>query len=217
MRAPYRVRTPHNLLGACAAVGTLAGLALACVGCSGSSSGPAAILPAEPEPRLEVFGSAPDFSFPTAAGPVSKQSLLGSVWVADFFFTSCQGVCPVMTSNFADLQRVFAGRDDVKLVSFSVDPIRDTPDVLRAYAERWQAKPGKWFFVTAKAEEIEALAKEGFKLGATLVPGDILHSDRFVLVDRSGRIRGYYKGTEAESISDLIADIRTLLSEPAAK
>lgn len=161
--------------------------------------------------RLEPLGSVPAFDFATHSGRrISDSALAGKVWVADFFFSSCQGVCPKMKASLRDVQKAFDESQDVKLVSFSVDPKRDTIERLKVFAKKWNAKPGRWYFVTGKQGEINKLANKGFMLGGSEVPGEILHSSKFVLVDQQGNIRGYYDGTDAESVKQLIADIRTL-------
>ncbi|MCH7812911.1 MAG: SCO family protein, partial [Planctomycetes bacterium] len=98
---------------------------------------------------------------------------------------------------------------DVRLVSFSVDPERDTPRVLRRYAERYGADPERWLFLTGDEALIRAVAVEGFKLGS--MDDLILHSAKFALVDRTGAIRGYYDSGDADVVSRLAADIRGLV------
>lgn len=167
----------------------------------------------EPD-RLEALGYAPDFDFRTpSGGTVSSQSLRGHVWVADFFFMSCTGVCPALTANMKRVQEAFADEPGPKLVSFTVDPERDTLERLSEYAKKQGAIRGKWFFARGSQKQVFELARNGFKLGSTEVPGDILHSNRFVLVDREGRIRGYYDGTEEEAVNRVIVDARTLLGQ----
>ncbi len=162
--------------------------------------------------RLEPLGSVTPFDFATHTGDrISGSKLTGKIWVADFFFSSCQGVCPKMKASLRDVQKTFDNNPDVKLVSFSVDPKRDTVERLQQFAKKWSANPEQWYFVTGKQGEINDLANKGFMLGGSEVPGEILHSSKFVLVDQQGNIRGYYDGTDAESVRQLMADIRTLL------
>ena len=168
---------------------------------------------------LPAVADVPEFSLVERSDrAVTKADLLGKVWLADFVFTSCAGPCPEMTLRMKSLQRSLEGAgDDVKLVSFSIDPEFDTPAVLRRYADRYGADPQRWWFLTGPSrDEMHALVKEGF-LQAVTQTGDsvrYVHSTRFVLVDRKGRIRAWYDGLEAESKPQILHDIQRLLSEP---
>ena len=169
-----------------------------------------AIWLARPAPPLPVLGAVPPFTLTERSGrAVSAADLAGHVWVADFVFTHCPSFCPALTERMAGLQRTLAAAaDPVRLVSFSVDPAHDTPEVLRAYAERAGAREG-WLFVTGPREALAMLLRDGFKVawaddGPPASP--ITHSDRFVLVDRELRIRGYYHGTDRDDVARLARD-----------
>jgi protein SCO1/2 len=145
-----------------------------------------------------------------------SQQLQGKTWIADFIYSTCPGPCPMISSRMSETQRPL--RDtDVKLVSFTVDPEHDTPAVLRDYAARLDAQPGRWVFLTGDKGTIYRLAHDGFKL-ATAAGGEAgpIHSTRIVLVDRSGIIRGYYDATAADAITRLLADTNHLLREQPA-
>jgi len=167
---------------------------------------------------LPILAKIPDFTLTRETSePFSRQDLAGKVWIADFVFTSCAGPCPIMTMRMADLQRDLGDEKDVAFVSFSVDPAYDTPKVLRRYGRQYGAMPERWAFLTGDRSRIYDLSINGFKLA--LGEGEdpehtILHSTKFVLVDRSGAIRGYYDGTDAALLSSLVADVRTLCREP---
>ena len=170
--------------------------------------------PAAATAALPVMFALPDFSLTERSGQtVTLATLKGKVWIADFIFTHCSGPCPMMTRQMSTLQAELAGEPDVQLVSFTVDPARDTPARLEEYAQQFRAHPQRWFFLTGDRQTIFNLSTQGFKL-ATLVEGDevattdhpILHSTKFVLVDRAGQIRGYYDGTSAEDVDKLKAD-----------
>lgn len=176
------------------------------------------------EPGLPVLGRVPEFSLIDSSGqPLSQAQLAGGVWIADFIFTRCPGVCPVLSAQMAKLQHALPpeGADAVRLVSFSVDPANDTPDALRAYAERFGAQQGRWLFVTGERDALHALIGQGFHLAvAERAPSEntdgeglITHSDRFVLIDRDLQIRGYYHGTDQESVQKLLQDLKELNSE----
>lgn len=168
-------------------------------------------------PPLPVLGQVPPFQLTSHQGvPLRRADLDGAIWVADFFFTSCAGPCPKMTAQMRRVQKAFAQEPAVKLVSFTVDPETDTAPLLAEYAKGWDAIEGKWFFVTGEKKALYALARQGFRV--TAQPGDggphdFIHSTRFILVDRRGRIRGYYDGTEKASVNRLIEHIRLLLGE----
>jgi protein SCO1 len=142
-----------------------------------------------------------------------SQQLLGKIWIADFVYSTCPGPCPMISSRMGELQKPL--RDtDVKLVSFSVDPRHDTPAVLREYAAKLNAQPGRWHFLTGDKDTIYRLSRDGFKLAAAdnEAAGPI-HSTRMVLVDRSGTIRGYYDATDADAVTRLLADVAHLRRE----
>lgn len=131
----------------------------------------------------------------------------GRVWIADFIFTTCTGPCPRMSSQMRQVQKQL-GDSGVKLVSFTVDPNRDTPEVLARYAQRYEAKEGVWYFLTGPKETLHRLNRDVFKLGD--VAGNLDHSTRFILVDAKGRIRGFYPTDEQGAIDRIVADARRL-------
>jgi protein SCO1/2 len=163
----------------------------------------------QPSPPLPVLGEVPAFELTAETGKsFSRKELDGRVWVADFVYTTCSGPCPLMS---AKMQRLQASVPNVLLVSFSVDPERDTPDALAAYARRYHADPTRWFFLTGPRTTLQTLSKDAFKL-SDITP-DLTHSTRFVLIDRQGRIRGYYGTSDDSAIPKLLADIRRLQQE----
>ena len=166
------------------------------------------------EPDLTVYGTAPEFSLTERSNrTVTRQELAGKVWIADFIFTNCGGVCPLMTAQMRKLQDQLP--TDIHFVSFSVDPANDTPEILADYAARNGADPNRWLFLTGDRDTMFKVSKEGFKLAVDDTMGTeqepITHSTRFVLVDRQGQIRGYYGMEDADAMSRLIADARKLL------
>ncbi|HET9225072.1 MAG TPA: SCO family protein [Thermoanaerobaculia bacterium] len=168
-----------------------------------------------PEP-LPVYGQLPEFSLVNRDGrTIRLVDLEGKAWVADFVFTRCPASCPMMSARMARLERDLPEDLAVRLVSISVDPGHDTPEVLDAYAERFQA-PDRWLFLTGEKEAVRSLCVEGFKLGLDMEPAPgmgpepILHSTRFVLVDGEGRIRGYYEAFDESSMEKLRKDLLRL-------
>ncbi len=176
----------------------------------------------QPEP-LPLYNSVPDFSLTSErSDDVALEDLLGQVWVADFVFTQCMGPCPLMSANMAKLQGALEEKDlPVRLVSVSVDPEVDTPEVLAEYAARFGADPSRWTFLTGAKQEIYDLIYQGFQLaiddgsmtpGGSPGPGIITHSVKFVLIDAEGRIRGYYSGDDPAVVQAILPDIERLLS-----
>jgi protein SCO1/2 len=175
-----------------------------------------------PGPELPVLGSVPEFALTASSGrPVSQASLAGSVWVADFIFTTCPGMCPVLSAQMARVQQALGQNagSAVRLVSFSVDPQTDTPEVLRTYAQRFGADPQRWWFLTGQRDALYALIQNGFHLAVagrsdnSDNEGLITHSDRFVLIDRKLQIRGYYHGMDDDDVQRLLHDVETLQRE----
>jgi protein SCO1/2 len=162
--------------------------------------------------KLPSLGAVPDFVLTdhTGASFDSASILRGHVWVADFMFTNCPGPCPRMSSQMHQVQTAFEG-EPVKLVSLTVDPARDTPEVLAKYAQFYQASPGVWYFLTGPPETLNHLDRDVFKLGS--VDGSFDHSTRFILIDRQSQVRGFYLTSDADAISRLMADAKTLLKE----
>ena len=116
---------------------------------------------------LKVFGTVPLFSLIERSGtPVTRDDLMGNVWIVNFFYTHCPDTCPLQTANIAQFQRDLKDVKDLYFVSITVDPDRDTPPVLREYADRYGADPARWLFLTGEKEAIYRLAREGFHLGA---------------------------------------------------
>jgi protein SCO1/2 len=168
--------------------------------------------------ELPVLGSVPDFALTEANGSALKKAdLIGKVWIASFIFTRCAEQCPAMMRHEVELQAQLPVRDDLRLVSFSVDPDWDTPKVLTGYANMFKADRQRWFFTTGDKRQIFSLAIDGFKLSTqeadTAREMPILHSTKLVLVDRRGLIRGYYDSTEAGALRQLVRDTVRLLAE----
>jgi len=148
----------------------------------------------------EIAYPVPDFTLIERGGKtVTKADLLGKVWVASFVFTRCSGPCPAVTATVARLQSELANEPNVRFVTFTIDPDRDTPDELKKYADRFRADPERWLFLTGKEAIVHELATSGFKLLAMKKPGgaagdEFDHSSRLAVIDKAGIIRGYYDG-----------------------
>jgi cytochrome oxidase Cu insertion factor (SCO1/SenC/PrrC family) len=167
---------------------------------------------------IQQYGSVPDFSLTERSGSsVTLADLRDKIWIADFIYTSCTDTCPLQTAMMAKLQDEYSAKTNVHLVSFTVDPERDTPQALIRYAEKHRADSKRWYFLTGPRDRILRLIQDGFHLSvaavanATDATGMIPHSPRFVLVDKQARIRGYYDSREREAFVRLRNDIDTLV------
>ena len=168
---------------------------------------------------LSRQGEVSEFSLTERSGKgVGLAALRGKIWVADFIYTSCTDTCPLQTAEMAKIQEQWRDRPDLRLVSFTVDPARDTPQVLSGYADKFKADADRWLFLTGKKEQIAQLIQAGFRLSAAPLTESgtqtsvILHSPRFVLVDKEAQIRGYYDSRDGEAMKRLKADIAILLN-----
>ena len=187
----------------------------------------------EPGEDLPIYWDAPSFALVDQRGDILRTAdLEGRIWVASFVFTHCVDVCPLISARMASLQEELRAEGllgrQVRLVSFSVDPARDTPPVLAAYAARFgTGTPKEWAFLTGNPPEaVHRLVQEGFHLTAMPMPAapndsapgyQIAHAPRLVLVDREGRVRGTYDVSEAGTLERLRADLRFLLDRPSGR
>ena len=170
---------------------------------------------------LPVLGRAPEFELVSEAGePFDDGQLDGAVYVANFFFTRCTTICPMLTRSMARLQDGLdaVGDREIRLISFSVDPGYDRPAILASYAEGNGADPTRWSFLTGDPEKVRAVVEGGFKtaMGDAVIDGagmlEIAHTGKFVLVDRRGWIRGYFDSDPAgldELLREALRLVRT--------
>ncbi len=164
------------------------------------------------KPPLPQFGLVSDFRLTSSEGtPVTRQTLEGSIWIVDFMFTRCQGPCPRLSQGMATLHHHFEKEPLVREVSITVDPDYDTPAVLSAYAKVHGADLSRWFFLTGPTATISTLMIKSFKVGDSTAM--TAHSTRFILVDRSGIIRGYYDGLTLKDLKTLQRHVRQLIRE----
>ncbi|WBU89027.1 SCO family protein [Cellulophaga omnivescoria] len=162
--------------------------------------------------------SIPNFSLINQNGEViTSNTFKNKIYVADFFFTSCSGICPKMTSNMSVLQEAFKTDNDVLLLSHTVTPETDTVEVLNEYAKTKGVTANKWHLVTGSRSEIYNLGRNAYfieeDLGELKTNDDFLHTENFVLIDKNQHIRGIYNGLNKTAIQQLITDIKTLKEE----
>jgi protein SCO1/2 len=161
---------------------------------------------------LPVLGQVPQFQlFDQEGQKFQRSDLDGHVWVADFIFTNCEGPCPRMTSHMHEIQK--STGPGVKLVSFTVDPERDTPQALAAYGRKFSADDSRWTFLTGNQGTLNMLDRDAFKLGT--LGAEMDHSTRFVLIDQKGRIRGYYRLSDGDPVARISEDAARLEANPA--
>jgi len=147
---------------------------------------------------------------------ITQNDYNDKIYVADFFFTRCMTICPVMTNNIGKLQEVFKNDEDIKFLSLSVTPVIDSVSVLRAYADKKGVIDAKWNITTGDKKHIYALARKSYFTVLDEGDGglqDFIHTENFVLVDKKQQIRGYYDGTDNDDIERLISDIKILQNE----
>ena len=159
----------------------------------------------------------PDFSLTAVTvdgtAPFDRATLRGRAWIADFVYTRCTGPCPMMTANMAGLQKRLPR--SIGLLSFTVDPDHDSPEVLTLYARKFSADPQRWFFLTGEKAELMRLVRDGFLLpvaeNAAAQPGErFAHSTKFVLIDSNANVRGWYDGDDAAALDKLATDAKKL-------
>lgn len=177
----------------------------------------------ETPPTLPVLGNpghkVGNFAFTNQEGQtITQDDVKGKIRVVEYFFTTCKGICPKMNENMVKVYEAFKGNDDVKILSHTVDPKKDTVQAMKEYSLRFDADPKQWMFLTGDKKKLYDMARYDYLVtaadsSATDIAADFIHTDRFVLVDRDGRIRGTYTGTDMGSVNQLIGDIKTLLQE----
>ena len=164
--------------------------------------------------QLPVIRAVPDFTLTDQDGKiVTKDDLRGKIWIADFIFTRCQGPCPLMTARMLEMQRALVKAPEIKLVSVTVDPAYDTPEVLKAYAAANKADPQRWKFLTGDKAVIEKLVTEGFMQHLAEENGEPVHGTMFLVVDGNGMVRSARMLEDPELIPKILTDTGNLLRE----
>ncbi|MFQ3325827.1 MAG: protein SCO1/2 [Salibacteraceae bacterium] len=163
-----------------------------------------------------IHYTVPDFSFlGHRSVEINNNTIAGKVTIADFFFTTCPTICPVMSRNMKKISQEFLGKKNLTMLSFSIDAIHDSIPVLNKYASKLNVENENWHFMVCEKKKTFELAK-GFMISAAEdknAPGGLIHSGAFILLDGQQRIRAYYDGTKEEDVDKAIADIKTLLDE----
>ena len=174
--------------------------------------------------KLSTYGNpghtVKPFSFINQNGKVvTDKDFDGKIYVVEYFFTTCEGICPKMNENMAKVYQAFRGQNDVAILSHTVDPETDTVEQLKRYSMKFDADPNQWVFVTGNKDSLYKMAIKSYIVPVTedttntdVLP-DFIHTEKFILVDKEKHIRGIYDGTNEGDVKKLIVDINTLQSE----
>jgi protein SCO1/2 len=175
----------------------------------------------KPQPGDTIYHTVPDFSFLNQDGKtITKESVRGKIYVADYFFTTCQSICPVMKKQMKRVYNKFLKDDEVVLLSHTVDPETDSVQTMKEFSERFNADSKKWMFLTGSKKALYEQARKGYLIEASEGnggPEDFIHTQNFALVDKEFHIRGYYDGTDSADVNRLMREIELLKKEYKAK
>ncbi|HMT29409.1 MAG TPA: SCO family protein [Bacteroidia bacterium] len=170
--------------------------------------------PSATNPKDTLYHKVADFNLISQDGKeFSGKQLQGKIYVVDFFFATCQTICPKMTMQMKRVQEAYKSDPEILLISHTVNPEKDTVESLARYAAEYGAEAGKWYFLTGDKKTIYDLARNSYFITAMQGDGgadDFIHSEKLVLIDKDRRIRGFYDGTDYESVNLLIDEIKVL-------
>jgi len=182
----------------------------------------ARFIPGFSEVQLPVISYVHSFSFTNQEGKqITEKDVAGKVYVAEYFFTTCKGICPKMNTNMKAIAQDFAGEPDFRILSYTVDPGTDTVARIRRYADSLGADPGKWWFLTGRKDSLYHLARGSYLLddpknNATNIDEQFIHTQFLALVDKAGRVRKIYDSLKKDELAEMEKDIRALLKESAS-
>lgn len=165
-----------------------------------------------------IYQTIPKFKFVNQYGDsITNKNLDGDIYVADFFFTTCPSICPVMARNMLTVYNTFKNTGEFKIISHTIDPKHDSVPELKKYADKLGVTGNTWWFLQGKKEDTYTIAEKNYLVAVkkdSTVAGGYIHAGYFVLIDKQKRIRGAYDGTDPKQVDQLIADIKTLQAEP---
>lgn len=201
--------------------------ALFLAGCSGNdtaetnSTAPSLVMPVMGEKHFDgkdtVYHTIADFSFVNQYGDTfSQESVKDKIYVTNFFFATCQSICPRMNSQLSRVQQAYKDDPELLFISHTINPLHDTVEVLKQYGEKYGAIKGKWHLLTGNKKEIYDLAKNSYLINAVEDDGTeegFIHSEYLLLIDKQKRIRNLYDGTDSIQVNKLIEDIKLLKTE----
>jgi protein SCO1/2 len=194
---------------------------IALIACNSKSKENKQLLPIFGEKKLSntdtIYHTIGEFSFKNQYNEtITNQTVAGKIYVADFFFATCKSICPEMSNNLKDVQKAFENDDTLLILCHTVNPMHDTVEVLNSYSKVYGAKKNKWHFLTGHKKQIYELAKTSYLVNAFEddgTPEGFLHSEFLLLIDKKGRLRGMYDGTDKSNVQQLIKDIQLLKQE----
>ena len=171
--------------------------------------------------KLNIIGTGVGpFSFTNQEGKtITDKDVKGKIRVIEYFFTTCKGICPKLNDNMAKVYEQYRYNDRVIILSHTVDPKNDTAAAMMAYSKKFNADPQHWMFLTGDKQALYNMARYSYLISAqddtsgVSIDKDFIHDNHFVLVDEDGNIRGFYDGLEPKEVTQLIADVKTLLDE----
>lgn len=165
-----------------------------------------------------VYQTIPAFKYVNQYGDsTGSKNLDGKIYVADFFFTSCPSICPIMQRNMLSVYNAYKNNADFKIISFTIDPKHDSVPVLKNYADKLGVTGNSWWFLRGNRDSVYRIASNSYLVGVSqdsTAAGGYVHQGYFVLIDKEKRVRGSYDGTDMKQVSQLIDDIKTLQAEP---
>lgn len=178
----------------------------------------------ETPPTLPVQGNpghvVDTFAFYNQDGQIiTNEDVDGKIRVVEYFFTTCKGICPKMNENLSKVYKAYRGNKEVLFLSHTVDPKKDTVGAMKAYSLRFDADPQQWIFLTGNKQQLYDKARYSYLINAeddtsgVSIDKDFIHDNHYVLIDRDGRIRGFYDGLQDKEVKQLITDIGVLLKE----
>jgi protein SCO1/2 len=177
------------------------------------------LIPGFGKPELPVLSYVPAFAFDNQEGKmITNNDLVGKVYVAEYFFTTCKGICPKLNSNMKKLAENYVGERDFRILSYTVDPETDSVARMKHYADSLGADPQRWWFLTGRKDSLYHLARSGYLLddpknNALNINEQFLHTQFFALVDKGGRVRKIYDGLKKDELQEAEKDITALLKE----
>jgi protein SCO1/2 len=194
---------------------------IALIACNSKSKENKQLLPIFGEKKLSntdtIYHTISQFSFINQYNEtITNKTVSGKIYVADFFFATCKSICPEMSHNLKDVQKAFENDDSLLILCHTVNPMHDTVEVLNSYSKVYGAKKNKWHFLTGNKKQIYELAKTSYLVNAFEddgTPEGFLHSEFLLLIDKKGRLRGMYDGTDKSNVQQLIKDIQLLKQE----
>lgn len=174
--------------------------------------------------RLNYYGNpghtVGPFSFINQEGKtITEKDLQDKIYVVEYFFTTCKGICPKLNENMSKVYAAYRGQNDIMILSHTVDPMTDSVDVMKKYSLKYEADPAQWMFLTGNKHDLYSMAINSYLVSAVedttnkeILP-DFIHTQYFVLVDKEKHIRGTYDGTDDAAVQKLIGDIQVLRKE----